>query len=81
VVEYAVFTLPAGTLEVEMARVVNAALIEKVNCLAAVCGVASESVTLDMIVYVPDAFGMPEMIPAGENVTPVGREPEARLQM
>jgi hypothetical protein len=79
-VEYAVFILPAGTLDVEMASVDIATPTEKVNCLVAVCGAASESVTLNMIVYVPDVFGMPEMSPADENVSPGGSEPEGTLQ-
>jgi hypothetical protein len=82
VVEYAVPTRPDGTDVVVICTAATAAATVRVNDLVAVSAVGLvESVTLAVKLKEPDAVGVPEMVPAEDNVRPPGKAPEPMLQL
>jgi hypothetical protein len=82
VIEYAVPACTEGTETVVICSAVTAAATARVNDLLAVCAVGFvESVTLAVKLKEPDAVGVPEIVPADDNVSPPGSAPELMLQL
>ena len=83
VVEYAVPTVPDGTVLVVILTGVTAAATVRLNDFVAVCAVGVvESVTFAVKLNVPDAVGVPEIVPvAAVSVSPPGNAPELMLQL
>jgi hypothetical protein len=79
VVEYALPTIPLGIVVVEIARGCNAAAIDKFNVSAAMLFAVSFTCTVNE--KLPDALGMPEMIPADARFNPDGTVPDTTLQL
>ena len=83
IVEYATPTCPAGTEIVVTLTGVTAAATVRLNDFVAVCAVGVvESVTFAVKLNVPDAVGVPEIVPvAAASVSPPGNAPELMLQL
>jgi hypothetical protein len=64
-----------------MATVAMAGLIKTLRLAVAVCGGVAESVTVTVKLNVPKAVGVPERIPAGLRLKPVGSAPDVMAQM
>ena len=57
------------------------ALTSMVSMAVAVAGVDSESVTSTVKLTLPEAVGVPLMVPPLESESPAGSDPEARLHL
>jgi hypothetical protein len=72
---YPAFAACEGAVKDELA------VTSMLSIAVAVAGVDSESVTSTVKLTLPDAVGVPLMVPALESVSPAGSDPEAMLHL